>query len=458
MKIRSSRSLSISMALSERQRVILALSRTVSGSLSVIASSIIIYKIFLRYRQQRCANRSSSNNIECVTTYHRMLLCVSVLDILTSFWQALSTLPVPASTGVAFGHGTTATCSAQGFFVQLSAATPVYMAALNIYFMLKIRYNVSDSVLSKRYEPWLHAVPLSFAFISASLGTALDIFNPIALPELGCWIAAFPRGCTIHGGCTRGYKIEKYIDLYPWLFSYGWLFASFLTVLVNSLLIYCSVRKQELRNARYLGAQLQCSKLVSAAGGPATSQTLSVQSNEKIDAISQKSSPFDADGQSTSQTLSIQSTEKIDATSQKYSPFNADAPVTNAVRSSTAPDSPCGESALQKSLASSASIRRRPNRKIPRSSRVAAVQSILYVSTAFFTTVWVFMPWVGYKLRVSTEWRFFFAFMVNIVNPFQGVFNLFIFVRLQYHRLRVTETDWSRLQCVKFCLFSPDTK
>ena len=97
--------------LSRRQRIILAESRTVAGTLSVLASSIIIYKIFLRYKEQKRSISNVPSAIK-VTTYHRIIFGMSVLDVLTSFWQALSTLVVPASSGAVFGHGTTNTCSA----------------------------------------------------------------------------------------------------------------------------------------------------------------------------------------------------------------------------------------------------------------------------------------------------------------------------------------------------------
>jgi hypothetical protein len=87
-------------------------------------------------------------------------------------------------------------------------------------------------------------------------------------------------------------------------------------------------------------------------------------------------------------------------------------------------------------------------------SRTAAVQSTLYLSFALFSAVWGFLPWVGHELLVDAPVRFFFAFMLNIVTPSQGVFNLFIFVRLQYLHMRERNKDWSRLNCVKHCLQS----
>ena len=110
---------------------------------------------------------------------------------------------------------------------------------------------------------------------------------------------------------------------------------------------------------------------------------------------------------------------------------------------------------VSSSITSRKSIGARSTQKV-KQSRIAAVQSLLYVCSALFTAVWVFMPWVGTKLQVGAQWRFFFAFMVNIVSPSQGIFSLFVFVRLQYLRLRETNKEWSRLRCVKECLCSSD--
>jgi hypothetical protein len=48
----------------------------------------------------------------------------------------------------------------------------------------------------------------------AALSVALKIFNPINVPEMGCWVAPNPRGCSI------GYKIGERLDLYVWVFAY----------------------------------------------------------------------------------------------------------------------------------------------------------------------------------------------------------------------------------------------
>lgn len=407
-------------ALSYNEKIVLAYSRTVSGTLSLIACSIIINKIMMSYNKKRRDKENGTTDVAPSTTiYQRLLFGMSVLDILHSFWAALSTLPVPASSGAVFGHGNTATCSAQGFFVQFSAASPVYIASLTTYFMLKIRYNVSDEVLSKRYEFWFHAIPVTVAVGGGSIGAALKIFNPIALPELGCWVAPFPRGCHITGGCTRGYKIGQFSDYYAWALAFSWFFLSFLVVLVTNVIIYSFIRRQERRRVVYLASRVQTATEIAesvAATDPISSKDLS---SEAVDSSASQVIP-----------LPVDEYDDDDDDSQNLDSMN-NAELSNASNGS------------QRSI---------------KTSRIAAVQCLLYVSTALFTAIWSVMPWIGKKLGVATEWRFFFAFMFNIFNPLQGFCNLIIFIRLQYLRLRVTEPDWTRFQCIKFCLFSPDTK
>lgn len=430
-------------------RVALALSRTISATISLTSACIIIYKIAIRYRanqRQRvdgvCAT-IHSDHLE-ITTYHRILLGIAIFDVLHTSWAGLSTLPVPASSGVVFGRGNTATCTAQGFFIQLSSAIPIYMASLNTYFMLKIRYNVPSDVIRKRYEPWFHLVPVAQALLSGFLGIALKLYNPIVIPEMGCWIALYPPLCDVLGNCIRGYKLDKRLDLYVWVFAYGWLFASFVIVLVNSVLIYTTIRSQELRNEKYLfitsepNARMANLNIISSQ---VSSQHDRSSLQSRMSAIS---SHFPSEIEignndigETNEVMKIAATSRVDNGRQ----IESDAVTIQENRERS------GD--LSNSNSSLSWMRKR------RLSRTAAFQSLLFCSSTFFVAFWAVMPWIAIKINATKNAIYFFAFMVNIVNPSQGIFNLYIIVRLHYKRLRTTE-NWSRLKCIRQCLFSPD--
>jgi hypothetical protein len=412
------------MVFSHSQKVFMALGRFFGGCVSLAASSIIVYKIYRRFAESRGSTSASSK----LTTYHRMLLGITFLDMLYAIGSLGGTFVIPASTGVVFGHGTTATCSAQGFLLQTGAALPVYIACLNIYFMLKIRYNVNDTILRSRYEPWLHGIPIVLALSTASIGAALKLFNPINIPEMGCWIAPYPRGCSFKGNCTRGFKIAERLDLYVWVLAYGWYFASFLAIVCTSVLIYTAIRGLERRNALYMGARIQNGSHVhphsSLCSQNGTSKDVDGIMVEDVTASAASSQLAEFTGERTETSVNM-SEASLEGMPIRQSP------------------------ASQKKHTSSFA------RKRIQASRIAAVQSGLYCFSSLFTAIWIFMPWLGWKIGSATKVRVSYTFMACVVPNLQGLFNLFIFVRLQYNHLRETEKEWSRLKCVIHCLTSP---
>jgi hypothetical protein len=414
-------------SLSVPQRWALAVIRSVSGFTSLAASSIIIFHVLLRFREDQRASLQCSRY---VTPYHRLLLGLSLLDVTYSFWAGLSTIPVPASSGVIYGFGTTATCSMQGFFTQFVAANPIYMASLSLYFMLKIRFNVSDEFFHQRLEFWFHLAPWVFAIGTGCAGVALKIFNPMSIPEMGCWLGSYPIDCLWTGSpCTRGYRFADLVDFYAIFFAHAWIFGSFLVVLVANILIYSAIRAQERRNERYSVSWLQRSVFQRDLGSSRTGATHHHEGENRC-------SPAHTDLEDTTGTFA-------DDNLQSSTPVGADpssSTIDNVVASMSAASEPS----------------RRTHGK---TSRTVFVQSTLYVSTSFFTAIWIILPYLGLKMGlVNIHWRLFFAIMVNGMVPLQGLFDLIIYVRLPYLRRRIVEKDWSRWQCIKACLLRPDFK
>jgi hypothetical protein len=444
----------LSRTLTYRQRYILALTRTASGTLSLVASSIILYKIYLRYQERKSKEDRGFN------TYFRMMTSISILDILHSFWAALSVLPVPASTGGVFAHGTVATCSAQAVFILLTPAIVLYMATLNTYFMLKIRYNIKDSVIETHYECWLHAIPILFWFVAVCTGLSLKIFGPLTLPELGCWIGSYPNTCVYTNTCTRGYKVSEYHDWYVWSFGYFWLFLCVLVVVVNSILIYTAIRKQEQRNDRYFAAKLQHERSSVCLTSKARFGSVPELSLPDFEFVYPKPHHLEADAISeTEYEASPVLNEKDGAPCNEEHQSSLESEVEPTSRQICTLES--SQNVLSRddfSGSTRCSYRRRQtqiNERRVKQSRTAAIQSSCYIVSALFTAIWTFLPWVGLKLMVEAPTRLFLATMVNTVTPSQGIFNLFIFVRLQYVHLRETKKDWSRFRCFKHCLSSP---
>ena len=128
-------------------------------------------------------------------TYHRLLLSMSIFDVLSSCALFMSTWPIPADTPskIVYGAvGNQATCSAQGFFVQFSMGTVLYNATLSAFYLLSIRFRWPPERVAKKAEPWLHAVPVLFALGTAIAGVPLGLYN---YARFMCYIVAKPFKC-----------------------------------------------------------------------------------------------------------------------------------------------------------------------------------------------------------------------------------------------------------------------
>lgn len=153
------------MVWNETQQIALALVPKFTSILSILGSSWVIVEV-LTEREKRHS------------VYHRLLCAMSIYDVLESVWNFCSTWPIPAGPlGIWGASGNTQTCTAQGFFLQLGLAIPMYNASLSIYYLLVIRYNVPDDKLWKRVEPTMHAASFLFAGGTAFAAIGLKLYK-----------------------------------------------------------------------------------------------------------------------------------------------------------------------------------------------------------------------------------------------------------------------------------------
>jgi len=142
----------------------------VTGSISFLSSMIII-SIILR----------SKSGIK--TTYHRIILCMSSADCLTSLAIALTTIPMPKDVIYPFdmpSSGNIATCEAQGLVFIMGTGLALYMnGILNIYYLCTLRYNMTEKTFRCYLEIPLYIVSLVI-FITLPTTALLnqELLNP----------------------------------------------------------------------------------------------------------------------------------------------------------------------------------------------------------------------------------------------------------------------------------------
>jgi len=173
--------------------------------------------------------------------YYRIMLGLSCSDMIASTVNIFSTWPIPPDSGNFLASGTTATCTAQGFFNELgNLATPLYNASLCAYYVLIIRQAWSEDRIRVRAEPFMHAIPILIALTIAILGLPFTLYNNSGWL---CWIAKYPKGCS-GSECTRG----VHADIFRWV-HYAIIWSAIIGVTVGMYLIYLKVKSFDRREA-----------------------------------------------------------------------------------------------------------------------------------------------------------------------------------------------------------------
>lgn len=199
------------------------------GLLSILGSACLVYHILCSKQQHQ-------------TTKHRLLLGLSVFDISSSYWVTFGAALVPSRSR--------SYCQLQGFFAQMANVPTYYTAFLSVYFLLRVRYNITDEKIQTSYEPWFHTVSLLYPLVTAVACIPLGLYNPVFI---GCHIEAYPQGCNRKSDieCERGSNALWY----SWTFTMVPIFVIMATVLSSQALLYWTVRRQIRSNLRYSVAQ-----------------------------------------------------------------------------------------------------------------------------------------------------------------------------------------------------------
>lgn len=125
------------------------------------------------------------------SVFGRIMVGLSIADLFSSAMMFLSTWPMPKPEENRFwlplyAAGTTETCSAQGFFLQLGLCTAtLYQATLLLYYFLTIAMGRKESQI-KKWEVFLHLVPCAVGLGTSIAGLALKLYNPISRGSV-CW-------------------------------------------------------------------------------------------------------------------------------------------------------------------------------------------------------------------------------------------------------------------------------
>lgn len=137
--------------------------------------------------------------------FQRIVLGLSVADIVATTAAILQPFLVPSSTGLKFAIGNQGTCTMVGFFFIFALTANIYSAELSLFYMVTVSYHWSAAKASKILEPWVHLVPWVPPIILGSFGLFYGAFNPSVAFGI-CYFNHYPLDCQMNPeiDCTRG--------------------------------------------------------------------------------------------------------------------------------------------------------------------------------------------------------------------------------------------------------------
>jgi hypothetical protein len=246
-----------------------------SATLSLIASSTILYKIY-------------KSPTKLKSPYTRFLSGLSAYDILYSLPLFVSSLASPS--GTSWGSiGNIWTCNIQGFVLLLGQfGASFYNFGLCLYYLCIIKYSMPDERFSYSVEPYLHAFPLVFGLFIATYAVSTGNINPSGLngETYFCYISPLPLRCPQDAGidCVRG----ENAPLLQWILVFGPMMISAVGMFTALGMICMAVREQENRMEQYvfrLRDGQPASRRSSNANGPSRNRKVQMQAISYVAAI-----------------------------------------------------------------------------------------------------------------------------------------------------------------------------
>jgi len=201
------------------------ISRT-TASVSILASAAIVFKIV----------KGRKNTLGFV--HNRLILMMSILDIIQSMAMDISTAAFPKETNIYGAAGNQSTCIAQGFFTVFAAPAVIfYNSMLCICFMASVRYNVSDELIAKR-EPFMHAICLLIPLAQGIIAVSTKVVHSNDLGS--CFIADI---CLHSNDPDCKNENEKILNAMFMTYALE-ILITFIIELVSLVLLYLSVREK----------------------------------------------------------------------------------------------------------------------------------------------------------------------------------------------------------------------
>eukprot|EP00980_Cylindrotheca_fusiformis_P028519 scaffold22607_cov123-Cylindrotheca_fusiformis.AAC.16 len=203
--------------------------------------------------------------------FNRLLLRISIFDILSSITMLLGSWPMQSSPpGDYEGNisqtwwdasfpgaaGNKMTCTLQGFFLQVGVLGESFFTSfVAVQTLLVVRYAWTNQQMRKA-EIAFNTVGIGLPLITGIWAAASDRINNLAVGF--CWISMTPRQCKNEMGgplfdeyCDNTVRVESALA-YQIGLAMVWAFLTLLVIAYSMISLFCFVRKREKQASRWM--------------------------------------------------------------------------------------------------------------------------------------------------------------------------------------------------------------
>jgi hypothetical protein len=215
-----------------------------SASLSMLGSSMIVYRIF--------SDRAKTLK----KPYERLILGLSCMDITGSLgFVVFGPWASPKeATWVLGARGTFTTCTIKGWLMSSFLGSAWYSAMMSIYFLLVVRFECRDEWIARRVELPMHSISILLPVLGGTYAAIMGYMNPYFLHPGTCWVGSFPPLCGPNSRddpaveCARGQNANKF----HFFLGGGQISLCFVIIIVCMAFILARVRATEIKMRGYL--------------------------------------------------------------------------------------------------------------------------------------------------------------------------------------------------------------
>jgi len=150
------------------------------------------------------------------TPHGQLMMALSIFDFMGSLAYSFTSLPIPEGFGIEGAGGNDASCTAQGFFIQMGTIAALFNVSLATYYFLVIQRGWGDTMILD-VRIWFFICPIivgmAFAFAGIPFYDMLFIWcnnsNPYYWPEIPVFLAILATTCIMASICYDVWKTEK---------------------------------------------------------------------------------------------------------------------------------------------------------------------------------------------------------------------------------------------------------